>query len=178
MLLAADEKAYRISVKPWGPGFATPALPATVITATAVPISTTNGVVRMKTEAIFISNASIFFPRYSGVLPIINPAMNTPRTANISIEYMPVPTPPGATSPEFDQQQRHESAERRHRVVHRVDRTAGGGGGDGGEERRGGNAEAGLLALHVAARLQGARDLVDALLRNQRVAELLAVERQ
>ena len=53
----------------------------------------------MKIEAIFISKASIFLPRYSGVRPIISPAMNTPRMANIRIEYRPVPTPPGTTSP-------------------------------------------------------------------------------
>ena len=77
----------------------TPALPAAVMTATAVPIRTAKGVVRIKTEAIFISNASIFLPRYSGVLPIMSPAMNTPKMANINMEYRPVPTPPGATSP-------------------------------------------------------------------------------
>ena len=63
-----------------------PALPASVRTATAVPMSTTKGVVRMNTDASFISSVSIFLPRYSGVRPIIKPAMNTPRTANIRIE--------------------------------------------------------------------------------------------
>ncbi len=54
--------------------------------ATAVPISTMNGMTRMAIELIFISNASIFLPRYSGVRPIISPAMKTPRMAKISIE--------------------------------------------------------------------------------------------
>ena len=83
----ADPTAEKLLARANGaPGLPTPALPARVMTATAVPMSTAKGVVRMKTEAIFISNASIFFPRYSGVLPIINPAMNTPRMANIRME--------------------------------------------------------------------------------------------
>ena len=60
-----------------------------------------NGVVRMKIEASFISVASIFLPRYSGVRPIMRPAMNTPRIAKINIVYRPVPTPPGASSPSW-----------------------------------------------------------------------------
>jgi hypothetical protein len=36
-------------------------------------------------RAIFISNASTFLPRYSGVRPIISPATNTATIANISM---------------------------------------------------------------------------------------------
>ena len=39
----------------------------------------------MAIAAIFISNASIFLPRYSGVRPIISPATNTAMIANMSI---------------------------------------------------------------------------------------------
>lgn len=74
LLLAAELKAYRISVNPCGPGLRTPATPALVMAATAVPSSTTSGVTRMAMQAIFISNDSIFLPRYSGVLPIMRPA--------------------------------------------------------------------------------------------------------
>ncbi len=44
------------------------------------------GMTRMAIELIFISNASIFLPRYSGVRPIMRPAMKTPTMAKISIE--------------------------------------------------------------------------------------------
>ena len=63
------------------PGLNTPARPAPAITAMAVPTSTSSGVTRMATAVIFISYASIFLPRYSGVRPIIRPAMNTASTA-------------------------------------------------------------------------------------------------
>ena len=39
----------------------------------------------MASIAIFISYASIFLPRYSGVRPTIRPAMNTATIANISM---------------------------------------------------------------------------------------------
>ena len=38
-------------------------------------------------------SASIFLPRYSGVRPIIRPAMNTARIAKTSMPYSPEPTP-------------------------------------------------------------------------------------
>ena len=75
------------------------ALPASTHTATAVPTSTRSGGTRIASDAIFISKASIFLPRYSGVRPIISPAMNTARIANISMPYSPEPTPPKMTSP-------------------------------------------------------------------------------
>ena len=51
--------------------------------------------------AIFISCASIFLPRYSGVRPIISPAMNTAISAKTSMPYRPEPTPPNTTSPSW-----------------------------------------------------------------------------
>ena len=48
--------------------------------------------------------------------------------------------------------ERHQAAERRERVVPAVDRAAARVGRDRGEERRVGDAEADLLAFHVAAR--------------------------
>ena len=53
----------------------------------------------MINEAIFISKASIFLPKYSGVRPTISPATNTAIIANTSIPYSPEPTPPNTTSP-------------------------------------------------------------------------------
>jgi hypothetical protein len=61
------------------------ALPAVSDTARAVPTSTNNGGMRMAMPAIFISKASIFLPRYSGVRPIMRPATNTAMMAKTSI---------------------------------------------------------------------------------------------
>ncbi len=67
--------------------------------ATAVPTSTTSGVVSRYSEANFTSRPPSFLPRYSGVRPTINPATNTVITASTNIPYRPEPVPPGATSP-------------------------------------------------------------------------------
>ena len=53
----------------------------------------------MTKAAIFISKASIFLPRYSGVRPTISPAMNTAMMAKTNMPYSPLPTPPKMTSP-------------------------------------------------------------------------------
>ena len=64
---------------------------------------------------------------------------------------------------QLDVEHRDEPAERREAVEHAVDRTARGGRRDHGEQRGLGDAEAHLLALHVAAGLQARRRLrVDA----------------
>jgi hypothetical protein len=55
LLLAAELKAYRISVNPCAPGLAIPALPASAATAIAVPARTRIGVARMAIETIFMS---------------------------------------------------------------------------------------------------------------------------
>ena len=47
----------------------------------------------------FISLASIFFPRYSGVLPTISPAMKMVTRQVSIIEMRPEPVPPKITSP-------------------------------------------------------------------------------
>ncbi|MCY1529984.1 hypothetical protein D9M68_651570 [compost metagenome] len=63
LLLAAEDSAYSTSVKPCAPGSWMPARPASVITATAVPMSTNKGVTRMAMDTMRISCASIFLPR-------------------------------------------------------------------------------------------------------------------
>ena len=83
--MPAEENAYRISENPCAPGLARLESPCGSITATAVPDSTMSGGTRITIEAIFISNASIFLPRYSGVRPIMRPAMKTAMIANTSI---------------------------------------------------------------------------------------------
>ena len=55
----------------------------------------------MASDAIFISLASIFLPMYSGVRPTISPATKTATTANMSMPYMPAPTPPKMISPSW-----------------------------------------------------------------------------
>jgi hypothetical protein len=104
----------------------------------------------MAMATIFISKVSIFLPRYSGVRPIISPAMNTARMAKTSMPYRPEPTPPNTTSPSCIST-RARRPQRGEGIVHGVDRAAGGRGGDGGEQRGGVDAEAHLLAFHVAA---------------------------
>ena len=66
-----------------------------------VPISTTANGNSTASEAIFISNDSIFLPRYSGVRPTIRPATNTATMANTSMPYSPEPTPPKMISPSW-----------------------------------------------------------------------------
>jgi len=62
--------------------------------------------------------------------------------------YIPAPTPPTTM---LDVDERDHAAERGERVVHGVDGAAGGRGSDHREQRRGDDAEANLLAFHVAA---------------------------
>ena len=64
-------------MKPWGPRFSGPARPAASDTAMAVRMRTVMGITRDASPASFTSLAWIFFPRYSGVRPIISPPMNT-----------------------------------------------------------------------------------------------------
>ncbi len=53
------------------------ALPAVVDTAMPEMTSTITGITRAPKPASFTSLAWIFFPRYSGVRPIIRPPMKT-----------------------------------------------------------------------------------------------------
>ncbi len=94
------EKAYRISLKPCGPGFSGPAVPSGSTLASAVKPRMLAPRTSATSIAILISKASTFLPRYSGVRPTIRPAMNTARIAPMtSIPYMPAPMPPGVISP-------------------------------------------------------------------------------
>ena len=99
LLFAAEVNAYSTSDRPCGPEFSIDARSPGNAIATAVPTSTSVGVVRKYSDANFISRPPIFLPRYSGVRPTISPATNTVITARISIPYRPEPVPPGATSP-------------------------------------------------------------------------------
>src|ERR1017187_4651192 len=78
-LLAKQEVyANRIPVKPCGPVLTVnPASPALVHTAIAVSGRTTSGAAKAYSIIILFSAGPIFFPRYSGVRPTINPAKNT-----------------------------------------------------------------------------------------------------
>ena len=53
----------------------------------------------MTMAVIFIWKDSIFLPMYSGVRPIMSPAMKTAMMAKINMPYRPEPTPPKTTSP-------------------------------------------------------------------------------
>lgn len=76
-----------------------PIRPALIAAAMAVNTNTVIGMTNTPNTASFISAAWIFLPKYSGVRPTISPPMNTVITPNNNIEYKPVPTPPGLTSP-------------------------------------------------------------------------------
>ena len=80
-LLAAEEVySYSISLKPWKPGLANVAdVYCGNAAAKAVQTKIRKGCAKAIIIAIFISLASIFLPINSGVLPTINPLMNTAR---------------------------------------------------------------------------------------------------
>ena len=105
--------------------------------------------------------------------PTISPATKTATIANIEHAVEARADAAEDDLAELHQPHRHEAAERREGVVHRVDRAVRGRGRRGRPERGVGDAEAHLLALHVAARLQRARGLVDAERGEARVAGLL-----
>ena len=68
----------------------------------------------------------------------------------------------------LDVKQRHETAERGERIVHRIDRAAGRVGCDRGEKRGIENAEADFLALHVAVSRSHAELLMNRIARGSR----------
>ena len=105
----------------------------------------------MASIAIFISFASIFLPRYSGVRPTIRPATKTVRIDEQQHAVEAGADAAGDDLAELHVEQRDHAAERGERVVHGVDGAAGGRGGDDRKQRRGDDAEADLLAFHVAA---------------------------
>ncbi|MNP30119.1 hypothetical protein D3C76_1231780 [compost metagenome] len=69
-------------------------LPKSVKNAPAVGTRIMNGCTRIAIAISFISLASIFRPRNSGVLPTISPHKKTPMMAYISILISPTPFPP------------------------------------------------------------------------------------
>ncbi len=85
LLPTADVYAYKICDRPCGPAFVIPARPGFVTIATAAKIRIVSDAASTLSMAIFTSKLSIFLPRYSGVRPTINPAMNTARMTKTSI---------------------------------------------------------------------------------------------
>ena len=110
---------------------------------------------------IFTSLPSIFLPRYSGVRPIISPAANTATMANSRMPNRPEPGPPTMTSSSIMLaiSTRPESGMK----LSCIESTAPSeeAVGHGGEQRGLPDAEADLLAFHVAAGLPRARGLID-----------------
>ena len=103
--------------------------------------------------AIFISKASTFLPRYSGVRPTIRPAMNTARIAPMtSIPYRPAPIPPGVISPSSMLNSGTRPAIGWKLSCHGVDRAGARAGGHRREQAAERGPEPDLLALHVAER--------------------------
>jgi hypothetical protein len=72
---------------------------------------------------IFISRPSIFFPRYSGVRPSMNPSMNTATSAISSITVKPGSRPSEDYLSGLHVEQLNQPAERRIAIVHAVDRS-------------------------------------------------------
>src|SRR5262249_35803907 len=66
---APEVNAYRISLRPCGPGLAMLDVPNPLTVEMAVNDRITRGKIRTTSMAIFTSYASIFLPRYSGVRP-------------------------------------------------------------------------------------------------------------
>ena len=96
---AAELNAYIISESPCGPALLRPARPAG--TEQAMAENNLMTILGAKTAiiAIFISYASTFLPRNSGVRPTIRPAIKTVIKTKIIIPYNPEPTPPNMISP-------------------------------------------------------------------------------
>ena len=107
----------------------------------------------MASIAIFTSLASIFLPRYSGVRPTIRPGDEHRDDGEQQHAVEARADAAEDDLAELDVEQRHQPAERREAVVHRIDRAARGVGRHRGEQGRIGDAEADFLALHVAAGL-------------------------
>ena len=99
--------------------------------------------------ASFISRASTFLPRYSGVRPTIRPGQeDADDQVDQHVDQADALAAEDAVEPHAGQ--RRQAGQRIEAVVHAVDRAAGDGGGDGREGRAGRGAEAQLLAFEVA----------------------------
>ena len=116
----------------------------------AVPTSTIAQGSRITSEAIFISKAPIFLPRYSGVRPTISPDEEDGHQGEGEHAVEPRTDAAEDDLAQLHQPHRGQPAQRHVRVVHRVDRAVGGGRRRHRPERRVGDPEADLLALHVS----------------------------
>src|ERR1035437_3158146 len=99
LLPAVEVAAYSICENPCGTEPIVEAAAPGTYTAIA---ETTSIMMPEKSDAAAVSLISvgpIFFPKYSGVLPIISPAKNTVIRANNNRVYIPDPTPPKISSP-------------------------------------------------------------------------------
>ena len=79
-----------------------PALPtadSSGASAIAAGMSVASGAMSVATTTSVISRCPIFFPRYSGVRPIIRPAMKIVSMTSKIMPYKPLPTPPKMISP-------------------------------------------------------------------------------
>ena len=76
----ADENSYRISESPCAPPSWIASRPHGVTAKMAVPPRMNSGCNRSGMRASFISRASTFLVRYSGVRPTMRPAMKTATT--------------------------------------------------------------------------------------------------
>src|SRR5262245_7333901 len=101
LLAVAELNSYSIAEQPGGPAFLSQpsAAPGSAVVAhtwqaIAVPTRIDSGCQRSARLASFISLASTFLPRNSGVRPIIIPATNTATMMKISMLMKPTPTPP------------------------------------------------------------------------------------
>src|SRR5882724_4838854 len=105
----------------------------------------------MASMAILTSFASIFLPTYSGVRPTIRPATKIDRMTNSSMPYMPAPTPPTMTSPSWMLMSGIMPPSAVKLSCMAFDGAAGSRRRDHCEQGGGDDAEAHLLAFHVAA---------------------------
>ena len=99
LLLAASPKQYRISLNPCGPALFKLDSPCGMTQAMAVGIRATALGIKTPITAHVATVASSFLPRYSGVRPIMSPAMNTVMSTWNNMQYMPHPMPPKMISP-------------------------------------------------------------------------------
>ena len=176
LLLPAEEKAYRISEKPCGPGFRTLLVPAGMTLAIAVPDEhhEAGHQERDRGHLHFIG------------LDLLAEVLGRPADHEAREEYRDDrehehAVQAAADAAEHDlaelhQPDRHEPAERRERTVHRVDRAIRGRGRRRGPERGVRDAEARFLSFHVAAGLICRGSLVDAESRELRIPRLLGGE--
>src|SRR5579871_844930 len=99
LLLAASPNAYSTSLNPCGPALFMLATPEGRMTEIAVGIRQAAFGSSTPITAHVATHAPSFLPRYSGVRPIISPAMNTAIKTWNNMQYTPQPIPPNMISP-------------------------------------------------------------------------------